>query len=430
VKVTRVAYSRDLNAGKYGELVGQAGRLGRVRSLVWDRYGSITGVGWSDRQIRDAWMADGTATSLGVLANAWKGTVRDAVAGIRAHREAAKAEVRQRVGRGLVPEAERKRLYTLLKRDRWTGDPLLRRWMRRQWRRGHNHTSNQVIIRSDNARTVTLTEGAEVWLAVPGLAPGAGVVVPPATTVAPTGTLRVILRGGRVEVHYQVDDTAVKSAHRARGTAAVGVDKDYSEVLVDTDGEHHGTELGELLRSRSDTLKDRNARRAKLRSIANQAAGRGRHGAAERIRRTNLGTITKHRQQRRWEQRVRTVTYRAVNAVVDKATVIVAEDLSRTCTGRNKRGADTNRRWAAWTKGITAEALTTVSGQVLRCGWSTRPTPRTSSPVPACSVGGWGIGCTARTGAGSCGTRRTPLRSPSWTEPPMPTSACTPRTGG
>ena len=72
MKVTRIAYSRDLNAGKYGQLVEQARRLGRVRSLVWDRYGSITGVGVSDRRIRDAWMADGTATSCGVLANAGK----------------------------------------------------------------------------------------------------------------------------------------------------------------------------------------------------------------------------------------------------------------------------------------------------------------------------------------------------------------------
>src|SRR3979490_1279417 len=134
-------------------------------------------------------MADGTATSFGVLANAWTETVRDAVADIRA-REAAKAEVRQRVGRRLLPEAERKRLYTLLTRDRWTGDPLVRRWMRQQWRRGHNHTSNQIIIRSDNVRTVTLTDGGEVWLAIPGLTPRAGVVVPPATTVAPAGTLR------------------------------------------------------------------------------------------------------------------------------------------------------------------------------------------------------------------------------------------------
>ena len=91
MKVTRIAYSRALNVGKCGELVGQAGRLGRVRSWVWDRYGSIIGVGVSDRRIRDAWMADGTATSLGVLANAGTETVRDAVADIRAHREAAKA---------------------------------------------------------------------------------------------------------------------------------------------------------------------------------------------------------------------------------------------------------------------------------------------------------------------------------------------------
>jgi hypothetical protein len=163
--------------------------------------------------------------------------------------------------------------------------------------------------------------------------------------------------------------------HRSCGAATVGVDKGYSEVLVDTDGEHHGTELGELLRRRSDTLKERNARRATLRSIANQAAQRGRHGTAERIRRTNLGTITRQRQQRRWEQQVATVTYRAVNAVVDKARVIVAEDLSRTFTGRRRRGADTNRRWAAWTTGITAEALTNVSA----CGRSM--SPKSSIPI-------------------------------------------------
>jgi PPOX class probable F420-dependent enzyme len=37
-------------------------------------------------------------------------------------------------------------------------------------------------------------------------------------------------------------------------------------------------DLGGLLRRCSDTLKERNARRARLRSIANQTAGRGRQG--------------------------------------------------------------------------------------------------------------------------------------------------------
>src|SRR5919109_4111203 len=117
MKVTRIAYSRSLNPGKYGQLVEQARRLGRVRSLVWDRYGSIDGVGLSDRQIRDTWMADGTAEGFGVLANAWKETVRDTVADIRAHREAAKVQVRRRIHRRVMPDVARKRLHTLLTRD-------------------------------------------------------------------------------------------------------------------------------------------------------------------------------------------------------------------------------------------------------------------------------------------------------------------------
>jgi hypothetical protein len=59
-------------------------------------------VGVSDRRFRDAWMADGTAASLGVLANAGKGTVWDAVADIRAHREA-KATVDSKTCCGSIP---------------------------------------------------------------------------------------------------------------------------------------------------------------------------------------------------------------------------------------------------------------------------------------------------------------------------------------
>jgi hypothetical protein len=67
VKVTRIAISQDLNPGKYDALLEQARRLGRVRTEVWQRYGSIGGVRLRDRQIRDAWMADGTAAGFGVL---------------------------------------------------------------------------------------------------------------------------------------------------------------------------------------------------------------------------------------------------------------------------------------------------------------------------------------------------------------------------
>jgi hypothetical protein len=169
VKVTRVAYSKDLNPGKLAQLAEQARRLGQVRSLVWQRYGSAAGAGVSSRQIRDRWMADGTAASFGVLANPWKETVRDAADDIHACREAAKVKVRQAICRRTTDPAERKHLHDLLRADRWAEDAYLSRQMRKHWRRGHNHVANQIVVRSDNYRTFTRSVGDDVWLAVPGL---------------------------------------------------------------------------------------------------------------------------------------------------------------------------------------------------------------------------------------------------------------------
>lgn len=358
--VTRIAYSHNLNAGKYTELEEQARRLGCVRSMVWDRFGSIAGVGVSDRTIRDQWLKDGTAEQFGVTANAWKETVRDAMCGIKANRDAAKVEVRRNIARRNLPDEERKRLYIALKYDKWANDPLLRRLMRRSLRRGHNHTHNQIIIRSDLVSTFRREGDDRVWLKVAGLKPRQPVIIPLNTTVAPSGTLRIILRGGVVEVHYAVDDKALKSAHRPHGTRKLGVDKGYTEVLTDSDGRHYGTGFGAILSAHSDNLKERNARRAKLRSIANNAAAKGNHAKAERIHRHNLGTVKRTRQDRAVKTVIRDVVYTAANRVADDAAVIVAEDLTRTIRGKSK-GRNMNRRLAMWTKGVIAQALEDVS---------------------------------------------------------------------
>lgn len=136
-RVTRVAYSACLNSGKYNALLEQARRLGRVRSEVWQRYGSVSGVGsgLSDRQVRDRWLADGTYVSFGVLANAWKETVRDAMADISANMEAAKVQVGRAIVRHINDPAERKRTFSVLRSGRWANDPFLARQMRKHWKR-------------------------------------------------------------------------------------------------------------------------------------------------------------------------------------------------------------------------------------------------------------------------------------------------------
>ncbi|MCD9878127.1 zinc ribbon domain-containing protein [Streptomyces guryensis] len=361
MKVTRIAYSHHLNAGKYGQLDEQARRLGQVRSLVWRRYGSLAGVGVSDRTIRDQWMADGTADTFGVLANAWKETVRDAVGDIKAAREAAKVPVRRAISRSITDKTEQKRLFTALKRDQWADDPYLSRMMRRQWRRGRNRTVNQIVVRCDQYRTYRLGENGNMWLAVPSMVRRKMIAIPLNTTIAPAGTLRLILRNGLVEVHYAIDASVLKSSQRPCGTGRVGVDKGYTEVLTDSDGHHHGEELGELLRAESDFLKVKDARRAKIRAVAEKAGKSGNQAKADRMIRNNLGTSKRSRRRRVFEAKVRTVTFTAVHAVVDKAKQVVAEDLTRPFTSRKKLGKNTNRRLAMWPKGVTAEALANVS---------------------------------------------------------------------
>jgi IS605 OrfB family transposase len=382
-KVTRIAYSQGLNAGKYAQLAEQAARLGRVRSVVWQQYGSVRSVQVRDRTVRDQWMVDRTGASFGVLANPWKETVRDAMADIRANRESAKVKARKAVLRHTTDEQECRRLFTLLKSDRWAWDPYLARIMRKYWRRGHNRTANQIVVRADQYTTWTLSEGGNVWLAVPGLERRSCVAIPLNTTVAPTGTLRLILRSGRVEVHYQVDASTLKSSQRPCGTARIGVDKGYTEVLTDSDGQHHGPGLGILLTAQSDLRKRKGQARAKLRAIRDRAIETGDPAKAGRIERNNLGTAKRDRRDSRWRARVRNLTYQAVNQVVDKAAVVVAEDLTKPFTGRKKLGRNTSRRLAAWTKGVTARALHDVSERrgsalvMVNAAYTSQADPRT-----------------------------------------------------
>ncbi|MGW3602674.1 hypothetical protein [Micromonospora sp. NPDC005161] len=263
-----------------------------------------------------------------MLANAWKETVRDAMADIAATRESAKVQVRRAIRRRTGDQAEQKRLFGLLKADRWADDPYLSRQMRSHWRRGHNRTHNQIVVRADQHHT-RADKGGRLWLAVPGLVRRQMVRIPLNTIVVPTGTLRLILRGGRVEIHYQIDAASMKTSQRPCGAATLGVDKGYTEVLTDSDGNHHGGHLGDLLTAESDRIKERNRRRAKVRSVANNAARRGDRAKAERIARNNLGTLKRDRQAARNQARVRTEIFTAVHRVVDKAAVVVAEDLTQ-----------------------------------------------------------------------------------------------------
>ena len=340
---TQIAFSEKLNQSKYRALQEQARRLGVIRTEVWQRYGSIKGIGLQDRTIRDKWIREGRKFNVG--ATSWKQTLCDAIGDIKAHREAAKVKVRQAIARHTTDESERKRLYGLLKSDKWMKDQYLTRAMRKNCHRGHNHTYNQIIVRSDDYKVFILQK--KVWIKIPSLVKGKRIAIPLRTNIAPKGNLRIILRNNQVEAHYAVEVEETQDC----GTQTLGIDKGFSEVLTDSDGEHYGSNLGEILTKESDRLKQKYQRRSKLREIAKKKPW---------VHSFNLGRKKRDKQANRHQSEVKTIVYNAVNRVVDKAKVIVTEDLTSPIAGK-KFSKNVSRRLSSWTKGVIAKAIEDVS---------------------------------------------------------------------
>ncbi len=350
MKVTRILYSYKLNQGKLDQLQEQARLLGLVRSEVWQRFGSIAGIKLRDRTIRDQWMKE--KRNFAVSANAWKETLRDAVADIKAYREAAKDKVKQAIRARTSDKKELKRLYTLLKCDDWQSEQFLRRQMRKHFKHGVNHTSNQIIVRADMCKTFTLN--GQCWLKVPGLIPRQVISIPLKTTIdyAPTGTLRLIIRQGKVEVHYQQEVDVVQSC----GDQMVAIDKGYTEAFVDSDNDRYGEGLGKLITKESDHLNKKYRNRNKLRAIARKKP----HKRAA-IEENNLGRKKLDKRQDTQITKLRTLIFTATHRLIDKAGMVATEDLTSPIASKTNYGKNTNRRLNQWTKGILAEALETVS---------------------------------------------------------------------
>ncbi len=373
MKATRTIYSKNLNKSKYKQLEEQAKRLGKIRSQVWHTYGSINGVSIkSDRIIRDAWLKK--KRKFNVSANAWKETLRDSFANIKANREAAKEKVRKVIYKQNHDENQKKMLYKLLKSDQWSSDNYLRRKMRKYWKHGRNHTYNQIVVRSDNYTTFLL--GGYTWIKIPSLQKAKRIAIPLNTNIEPSGTLRLILIDGIVEVHYTIDIPFEANVFeknfcletRKCGTATVGIDKGYTEVFVDSDGKQYGKDLGKILTKKSDKLKQKYQNRNKLRTICNKKPHK-----KQNIILNNLGRKKLNKQNRKTKSQIKDIIYQATHQLVDKAfeakvffqktlasKFIAAEDLTSPIASK-RLGKNVTRRLSAWTKGVIANALDTVS---------------------------------------------------------------------
>lgn len=359
--VTRTITSRNLTADKHKRLVEMARLCGDVRAEAWRRYGALAGLTRSNRQIRDQdWLAGPKlGEKTGLPARIWKATLEDSINAIKAHRAASIDAVIRLIWRSARSLPEKKRMAAMLRDGTWPQNRLLHRLMRTHWRHGVSAIRDQIVLDVQGHRCFDLN--SRRWLSVSSLVPRQRIAIPLGRFDRPiSGAIRLRVRDdGEVDILYAVDEKDA-CVTRPCGTAEVGLDKGYSEVFTDSDGERHGVGLGALLSAESDHLKTAWAARRKLEALVKKHESQGKLSKAERIRRHNLGRQKLAERKNRHRQKARSLVFSACHSVFDKAGAAIVEDLRQPIRGYD-RGKNTNRRLSGWVKGLISEAVEATS---------------------------------------------------------------------
>jgi hypothetical protein len=304
-----------------------------VRADLWRRYGALGTIGKSAADIRKEVTARGWYAGLAVDGTIRAETTKDAVNDILTYKAAACAKVRQAIAKRTSDQAERKRLYTLLKADKWLEDSYLHRMMRKHFRHGVSSCDNQFIVRSDRHAS-SLVNGRLVVKVMFAAKYGEPLVLTTTSSgknVDLTGcNLRVILKGDSVEIHYATG----KDAGRPCGMAEIGVDKGYSEAFTDSEGKHHGENFGGVLTAYSDQVSNTGKARNRLHALEKKHREAGRIARADRIKANNLGRMKLEARRERTQNRLRNIAYQAAHTIVDSAAVIGSEDLTSPIKGK------------------------------------------------------------------------------------------------
>lgn len=386
--VTRCVVSKNLTAAKYTRLKKMAHLCGAVRDEAWRRYGGLNGLGKNPREIRNQdWMReDGLGATTQLPARIWKATLEDVLNAIKASRAASISKCTKKVWRSKHSEVDKKSFSAMLYHETWTKNNLLHRLMRRHWLHGKNHTYNQIVFDIQGYTCFTLN--SRCWIKVSSLRRGRRIAIPlDSFKHQITGAIRIRIRDdGEVDILYTVDEMEA-CVTRPCGHQELGIDKGFSEVFTDSDGQRHGADLGKLLTQESDHLQSVYAARQKIAAIAKKTKNAAK---AQRIRKNNLGRKKLNARRRRYRQKVRAKIFAATHAIFDKAHSVVVENLTQVIRGYD-RGRKMNRRLASWVKGFIQQAIESVSR---RRGASVNlvNAAYTSQWLPNCSAFGKRIG--------------------------------------
>ncbi len=358
-----------------------ANRLGKLRQDIWSKYGSLQAWGYKSDKLIKEFKQTNPPSLYQVAYKPWERTFQSVIDDIHAVQEAAKSFVVRKIYRYFQPEkiivkgktkvlehtSFRTELVHSLNSTEFMQYPLIKRWVRQEYHRGHTWVKNQIVLDASDCNITR--SGSIVNISFPGLPISKNryekiTLKFRCGRVKPTGRLRIIFDGDtvRTDISRCRGDLGsrvllcypkVVSKQENHNSSIVGIDKGYTEGFYGSDNVVYADGIGKVMTAATEKRHTLGKRRQKL--WANS-----RKKPNSKIKRCNLGTKNQNKYHLKIRATLRTKIRTGVHQIFDSHKQIVCEDLSQPI--RNKRTSQKiNRRLAAWCKGELQSAIEQVS---------------------------------------------------------------------
>ena len=344
-----------------------ARRAGSLRSDIWNKYGSLQCWGISHQKLYKEFQKTNPPQLYGLDYKQWQKTFERVIDDIHACIEAAKRAVIKKIYRTFKPEkvkggkiiehtSFRKELSQSLNSLQWMDYPLLHRWIRQAYHRGHTWVDNQICVGVGNGAIVKRVSRNVVSVTISGEKIGKRkyeklTLLFKVGRSTPTGLFQIIFddKEGKVRLHYS--KVVKRSKPKVQGSC--GLDKGFTEAFTGSDGNVYGDGIGEVMKGSVATRHTRGKARNKLYQIAKKKN-------KQHIFRCNLGSLRHQRRENRKRATLNSIVRHGVNQFFDKYNTAITEDLSFVVKGK-KQSKKLNRNLAEWCKGTLQTALEEIS---------------------------------------------------------------------
>ena len=160
--VTRIGYCIGGDVEKARKMAQSAGHL---RSDIWNKYGSLKCWGISHQKLYKEFQKTNPPSKYQLPQKQWQKTFERVINDIHACQEAAKTIVKRKIYRHFKPEKDsqgkeikstsfRDELVKSLRTLEWMKYPLIHRWVRLAYHRGHTYINNQICVGISNGAVV------------------------------------------------------------------------------------------------------------------------------------------------------------------------------------------------------------------------------------------------------------------------------------